>query len=831
MKLTEETAKIIVAAGRLGRSAGIPMISTELLLCAMAAIPGKCSSILYYNRITAESLAKVLNVDLSVVDGTFTQAGVDEGIDSFNLECKDVISRATRASESLGDNLIVKPEHILFCIVNTDSSRAYMLLRSMKADLDSISVAAAKELGCTDAGSDQGSDPDNTEPEENILAKFGKNLIELAKEGKIDPVIGRHDEINSIIEILARRTKNNPCIVGDPGVGKTALAEGIALRIAEDDVPEALKGKIIYSINIGSLVSGARYRGDFEERLEKLLNEASSDPDIILFIDEIHTLVGAGGGDGASDAANIMKPMLARGTIRVIGATTPDEYAKYIEKDPALDRRFQKIIVSEPSVEDAIKIIKGVRSKFEDHHRIRIPDEAIEQAVKLSDRYIPDKHLPDKAIDLIDRAASRKSTGLDYEEKKRAFQKETHDLYAQIKDESTSSEDKKVLMDKWLNLKKKFEEFEAAHKTDDDGFTGEITADDIADVISAMTGVPVAKLSESDAERLRNLEDELRKRVIGQDEAVTAISKAIKRSRLGFKDPKRPSGSFIFVGTTGVGKTELAKALADVMYGGEKSLIRIDMSEYMEKHDVSKLIGAPPGYAGHDEGGQLTDKVRKQPYSVVLFDEIEKAHPDIFNLMLQILDDGRLTDSKGRLIDFKNTIIIMTSNTGARLMLNTPVRKTRIGFATGDAPSDDTGHDELYGGRNYDDARELVITELKKAFSPEFVNRVDEIIFFHMLGKNDLLKIVDIMTSNVAKRIKERGIEIRFTDRAKELLATEGYDPEYGVRPLRRVIQSRIEDNFAEALLEGTISEGRVALVDAPDGRITITDAGPADSN
>jgi len=662
------------------------------------------------------------------------------------------------------------------------------------------------------------------------LDQYGKNLTQMAKDGKIDPVIGREEEINRVMQILARRTKNNPCLVGDPGVGKTAIAEGLALKIATDDVPDILKGKTVYSIDMGSMVAGSKYRGDFEERIKNVLTEACEDSNIILFIDEIHTLIGAGGGEGSLDAANIMKPMLTKNELQVIGATTLDEYSKHIEKDSALERRFQKVIVNEPSVHEAIQILKGLRPRYEEHHKIRITDEAIEQAVLLSTRYISDRFLPDKAIDLIDEAAARKRINFAEADTKHKLNSRLQQIAEEKQTAINNMEFEKaaVLRDEEADINEKLSAINNAEAPDENGFTGVLTVDDVADVLAKWSGIPVSKITESDEDRLRSLEEELKKRVIGQDEAVTAIAKAIRRSRLGLKDPSKPSGSFIFLGTTGVGKTELAKALAEVMFGDENALVRIDMSEYMEKHDVSKLIGSPPGYVGYDEGGQLTEKVRRHPYSVVLFDEIEKAHPDIFNSMLQVLDDGRLTDGKGRVVDFKNTIIIMTSNIGARMLTGDAGR--RIGFNLEDSKDEDeASRERLYGGKSYDEAKEVVMDELKKAFSPEFVNRVDEIIFFRMLGKDSLIKIVDLLTASVGKRVRDLGIEIRLSDEAKEILARKGYDPQYGARPLRRVIQSMVEDTFSSALLDHIITPGCIAEVVAGDDKesVKIVNGGP----
>ena len=843
MKLTKETTDVIVYSKRIAESQGGRMISTEAVLVALSAVEGVTQEILGRNGIEMEALCTLIGADDMVTEEPVAEYEIEEGLRTFRLETKRLFTQAGDLSRKVGREGVIMPEHLLFVIAANRNYTGNNLISRAGGDPNGIMDDLNKEFG-NDSGLAgdfiEDDDPEEERPKGNggkrggkknprkTLDEFGKNLSAMAKEGKIDPVIGREEEINRVMQILARRTKNNPCLVGDPGVGKTAIAEGLALKISTGDVPDILQGKTVYTIDMGSLVAGSKFRGDFEERIKNVLTEASSDPDVILFIDEIHTLIGAGGGEGSLDAANIMKPMLTKNELQIIGATTMDEYSKYIEKDSALERRFQKVIVNEPSPAESIEILKGLRPKYEEHHKIKITDEAIEQAVLLSGRYVSDRFLPDKAIDLIDEAAARKRINFADSDERRKLQKRLDEVVEDKKKAAENTEFEKAAMLKTEEekIKKRLEEIKQKETPDEDGYTGELTVDDIADVLSKWSGIPVSKITESDAQRLKNLEEELKKRVIGQDEAVTAIAKAIRRSRLGLKDPGKPSGSFIFLGTTGVGKTELAKALAEVMFGDENALVRIDMSEYMEKHDVSKLIGSPPGYVGYDEGGQLTEKVRRHPYSVVLFDEIEKAHPEIFNSMLQVLDDGRLTDGKGRVVDFKNTIIIMTSNIGARMLTSAAGRKIGFSSVSDDKDEDEASREGLYGGKTYDEAKAVVLDELKKAFSPEFINRVDEIVFFRMLGRDSLIKIVDILTAQVSKRVKDIGIEIRLTDDAKELLAKKGYDPQYGARPLRRVIQSMVEDNFSEALLDGVIKAGCIAEVYADGDEIKIRNAG-----
>ncbi len=642
------------------------------------------------------------------------------------------------------------------------------------------------------------------------MNQFGRDLTRLASENKFDPVIGRDSEIERVVEILSRRTKNNPCLIGEPGVGKTAIVEGLAQRIVAGNIPESLKNKRVFTLDLSSMLAGAKYRGDFEERLKTAIDEVMKAGNVILFIDEMHTIVGAGAAEGAIDASNILKPALARGEMQVIGATTLEEYRKFIEKDAALERRFQSVIVGEPTVDETIAILKGIRDKYEAHHKVKITDASIEAAAKLSDRYISDRFLPDKAIDLIDEAAAtvrlRNMTAppdlKDLEEQLDRLSKEK-EAAVMGQDFETAAK----LRDEEQTIKKSLEEKKQQWQEESKSSHLEVTENDIAEKIAKWTGIPVNKLATEESERLKNLEEILHKRVIGQEEAVHAVARAVRRGRVGLKDPKRPIGSFIFLGPTGVGKTELSKALAEAIFGDENAMIRIDMSEYMEKHAVSKLVGSPPGYVGYDEGGQLTEKIRRKPYSVILFDEIEKAHPDVFNILLQIMEDGILTDSQGRRVDFKNTVIIMTSNIGARLITS----HKRLGF--------ETDKEEM---RDYESIKNDVMGELKKAFRPEFLNRVDDIIVFHQLTEDNISSIAAIMLDGLMKRLAENGIHATYTPAVVSFVAKEGFDPVYGARPLRRAIQSKIEDALAEEMLDLKIGEGDRIVIDQQENKITV---------
>lgn len=758
-----------------------------------------------------------LREKLESINGTMSL--VELTPDDFTPRTKRVLRAAVIISSKTGYTY-VGTEHLLLAILSESDSYAVAFLEELGVSVERLAQAVSKGM---QGGADEGfggfeneSAPNGSQKGGSALDKFGRALTQAAKNGEIDPVIGREKEIQRVIQILSRRTKNNPVLIGEPGVGKTAVAEGLALEIAKGNVPEILKDKRVVSLDLTGMVAGAKYRGDFEERIKAAIDEVKKSKNTILFIDELHTIVGAGAAEGSADAANILKPSLARGDFQVIGATTLNEYRKYIEKDAALERRFQPVKVGEPTPEQAVQILKGLRDSYEAHHKVKITDEAINAAVTLSSRYIADRYLPDKAIDLIDEGASKVRLAsltspdnvkeledeiADYEkEKASAINEQDFERAARLRDEQ------KELQTKLDDAKKKWQEQQK-------GNSGEVTAEDIAKIVSEWTGVPVVQLTKEESERLLNMENVLHERVIGQSEAVTAIAKAIRRGRVGLKDPKRPVGSFIFLGPTGVGKTELCKALAEAMFGDENAMLRLDMSEYMEKHTVSKLIGSPPGYVGFEEGGQLTEKVRRKPYSVVLFDEIEKAHPDVFNMLLQILEDGRLTDSQGRTVDFKNTIIIMTSNVGARLITE---KQSSLGFNSENENAEESEKKDI---------KELVTGELRKVFRPEFLNRVDDIIVFNKLNKDEIKQIAVKMLKTLENRLDKMNIKISFTDNAISEIADKGFDENYGARPLRRAIQNEIEDPLSEQMLEGKVKDGAVVTCDFADGQFTFTTA------
>ena len=803
---TEKANKSLNAAVKAAQDLGHTYIGSEhILLGLLSDTSTVAGAVLAAHNITYADIEEELKRSIGVGVPTELQP------DDFTPRSKNILETSVAFARQMGQQL-VGTEHVLLAIAREGSCSATLLLSRAGVSMQDIVNDVSKALmgGTANAGTDN---KDGGKENESMLSQFGRDLTKLAKDGKIDPVIGRQKEIERVIQILSRRTKNNPCLIGEPGVGKTAIAEGLALKIVSGEVPELLKDKKIYSLDLTGMVAGTKYRGDFEERIKKVIDEVKNAKDVILFIDEVHTLIGAGSAEGAADAANILKPSLARGELQIIGATTIEEYRKHIEKDAALERRFQPVMVDEPSQEEAIEILKGIKDKYEAHHKVKITDEAIESAVKLSTRYIGDRYLPDKAIDLIDEAASRvrlrsytaPSDLKELEDKKKSVEAEKLSaVNAQEFERAAALRDEERKLDKEIKDKKE-NWHDMAGKSHD-----EVTPADIADIVSSWTGVPVTQLSTEESDRLLHMEDELHRRIVGQDEAVEAVSRAIRRGRVGLKDPKKPIGSFIFLGPTGVGKTELCKALAAAMFGDENAMIRLDMSEYMEKHTVSRLIGSPPGYVGYDEGGQLTEKVRRRPYSVILFDEIEKAHPDVFNMLLQILDDGILTDSQGRRVDFKNCIIIMTSNVGAKLISGSG---KALGFSSerGNVPS-------------YDRVRELVMKELKNTFRPEFLNRVDDIIVFHSLEKQDISEIARRMLETLSKRVAQLDITLIFDESAVQKTADAGFDPVYGARPLKRVIQQQIEDKLSEQMLEGKVTTGKKYICKAENGEFVFAE-------
>ncbi|MFZ5353623.1 MAG: ATP-dependent Clp protease ATP-binding subunit [Bacillota bacterium] len=796
-KFTERAQKVMVYAQEEAKSLNHSYIGTEHILLGLLR--------------EGESVAyQVLNskgIGLDVVRSQVIEI-IGKGeqpvsqVLGYTPRTKTVLELSANEARTMGHNYI-GTEHLLLGLIREGEGVAAQILSSMGFNLQNT---AAEIQGILNTDMPQGRHKTSAPPAANTkyLNQFGKDLTEMAGDGKLDPIIGREKEIERVIQILSRRTKNNPVLIGDPGVGKTAIAEGLAQKIVEGNIPEILKDKRIVTLDLSSMVAGSKYRGEFEERLKNVMNEIKEAKNIILFIDEMHTIIGAGGAEGAIDASNILKPALARGEVQAIGATTLDEYKKHVEKDTALERRFQPVQVGEPTKEESLKILEGLRDKYEAHHKVKITDEALKASVELSDRYITDRYLPDKAIDLVDEAASRvriKTFTAPPDLKK--LEDELASLEME-KAEAISLQDFERaadIRDKLQDIKKTLDEEKKNWNDKAISKSMVVGEDEIAAIVSSWTGIPVTRLAEEESRKLLNLEQILHERVIGQEEAVQAVAKAIKRARVGLKDPKRPVGSFIFLGPTGVGKTELSKALAEALFGDESSIIRIDMSEYMEKHTVSRLIGSPPGYVGYEEGGQLTDKVRRKPYSVILFDEIEKAHPDVFNILLQILDDGRLTDGKGRVVDFKNTVVIMTSNVGA-----TTIKKQKVlGFTASENAKSDA----------YEHMKDNVMEELKRTFRPEFLNRLDEVIVFHELDEEHLKSIVELMLKSLTGRIKEMNIHIDITDEAKKLIVKKGFDPVYGARPLRRAIQKLVEDRLSEEMLLGTVKPGNDVLLDA----------------
>jgi len=809
-KFTKKAEKAVQIAEKTAVDLGHNYVGTEHILYGLAKEQtGIASKVLENQNITAEAILEKIEELVGVGENKHT------GTMGLTPRTKRVIENAFREAKRLNSEFI-GTEHLLIGIMREGDSVAVRIMLELNLDPQKlyneiIKVINDYETSDSNTG-DVAKSNKNSYNATPTLNQFGSDLSKLAREGKLDPVIGRKNEIERIIQILSRRTKNNPCLIGEPGVGKTAVIEGLAEKIVSGDVPENLKNKRVVTLDISGMVAGAKYRGDFEERIKKALKEVKKAGDIIIFIDEIHTIVGAGAAEGAIDAANILKPLLARGEIQLIGATTLNEYRKYIEKDSALERRFQPVTVNEPSEEDAILILKGLRDKYEAHHNVKITDEAIIEATKLSIRYINDRFLPDKAIDIIDEAASKAKLKTFTEPTIIKTLEENIQKITAEKDEAVISqnfEKAAELRDVEKKEKEKLEKEKQKWKDKTSKDVRQISGEDIAEVIANWTGIPTKKISQDENEKLKNLENALHERVIGQNEAVKAVAKAIKRSRVGLQDPNRPIGSFMFLGPTGVGKTELSKALAESLFGDENSMIRIDMSEYMEAHSTSKMIGSPPGYVGFDEAGGLTEKVRRKPYSVILFDEVEKAHPDVLNMLLQILDDGRLTDSHGRVVNFKNTVIIMTSNIGARLITD----KKTLGFT-----STENNQEE----KEYERTKKEVMAELKKQFRPEFINRIDEIIVFHKLVPEEIKQIAEIMLKQITKRLKDQNIDITIDEKAKDLIVKKGTDATYGARPLRRAIQTMIEDKIAEEIIDGNIKNGDKAIITEREETITV---------
>jgi ATP-dependent Clp protease ATP-binding subunit ClpC len=796
-RFTERARQVVVLAQDEARALKHNYIGTEhILLGLLREEEGLAARVLESLDITVEEVraqvARIVGQGDEVTTGQIP----------FTPRAKKVLELALREALSLGHNYI-GTEHILLGLVRENEGVAARILLDFDADAEKIRNEIIRMLSGPGRRQQGGATPASEKSKSSkLLDQFGRNLTKAATEGKLDPVVGRQTEIERVMQILSRRQKNNPVLIGEPGVGKTAVVEGLAARIASNQVPELLKGRQIYTLDLAALVAGSKYRGEFEERLKKVMKEITQRGDIILFIDELHNLVGAGAAEGAIDAASILKPALARGELQTIGATTLDEYRKYLERDAALERRFQQVRVDEPTIDDTVQILRGLRDRYEAHHRCKISDDALRAAAVLADRYIQDRHLPDKAIDLIDEAGSRlrnrtKADPPRYRELEEEIENVRAEKEASI--EAQEFEKAAALRDKERKLTQKKKELEENWRNEADEEQPEVGEDEIADIVSMWTGIPVFKLTEAESQKLIRMEDELHKRVIGQDQAIVAVSKAIRRARAGIKDPKRPTGSFIFLGPSGVGKTELARTLAEFLFGDEDAMIQVDMSEYMEKHSVSRLVGSPPGYVGYDEGGQLTEAVRRKPYSVVLLDEIEKAHPDVFNILLQILEDGKLTDAQGRKVDFRNTIVIMTSNIGAASIS----KNVTLGFSVGDET-----------GLSYEDMKGRVMGELKKVFRPELLNRIDEIIVFHKLEKHEIFEIVELLMKRLRDQMAIHGATIELTPDAKELLVGEGFDPTMGARPLRRAIQRLIEDPLADFVLGRELHEGSTIVID-----------------
>ncbi len=800
-RFTKKAIEALEAADKASKELGHGYIGTEHILIGLLSVEDcLASSILKNHGVSLEKLKELIEQLISPSNGINIRE--PEG---YTPRAKRVLDASYREAVRFRATL-VGTEHILIAIIKETDSIAARLLNTIGVNVQKLYVDILLAMG--EDGNLYKEEFQNGKPRNKgksttpTLNQYSRDLTELAKEGKLDPVIGREEEIQRVIQILSRRTKNNPCLIGEPGVGKTAIAEGLAIKIIEGNVPDTIQNKRVLTLDLSGMVAGSKYRGEFEERIKRVLAEVKNDGKVLLFLDELHTIIGAGGAEGAIDASNILKPSLARGEIQLIGATTIDEYRKYIEKDAALERRFQPVMVDEPSEEETIKILKGLKDRYEKHHGVKISEDALVAAVRMSSRYLNDRFLPDKAIDLIDEASSRVRLGIYSapkelkeieeelekleQEKENAIVSEAYEKAGEIKKKQLKKEEKKnKIIAKWEKEKSSVKLF--------------VDENQIAEIVSNWTKIPVKKLEQEEAERLRNLEGILHERVVGQEEAVSAVSKAIRRGRVGLKDPKRPIGSFLFLGPTGVGKTELSKALAEAMFGSENTIIRIDMSEYMEKHSVSKLIGSPPGYVGYEEGGQLSEKVRRNPYSVILFDEIEKAHPDVFNILLQVLDDGHITDAQGRKVNFKNTILIMTSNAGAESIIS----PKKLGFTTVENEKE-----------NYEQMKENVMGEVKRIFKPEFLNRIDEIIVFHALNKENIRAIVSIMSDVMIKRTKKQmDITVILEDSAKDYIVEKGYDEKFGARPLRRALQSKIEDRLAEEILDGKVKKGDTVTI------------------
>jgi len=803
-KFTNRAEKAIALAQECAQVLGHSYIGSEHLLYGLVKEGnGLAYKVLASQNVSEEKIFTLIGEMIG------TSSPLKHAPVGYTPRMKRVIEVSFAEAKKLGNNFI-GTEHLLLGIMKESESVASRILGELNADIQKIYNDVMRIVSDETIGLGKEKKKTHEHSQTPTLNQFGKDLTFEATEGKLDPIIGREKEVERMLQILSRRTKNNPCLVGEPGVGKTAVVECLAEKIVEGEVPENLKSKRVVSLDISSMIAGAKYRGDFEERLKKCLDEIKKTGNVILFIDEIHTIVGAGAAEGAIDAANILKPLLARAEIQVVGATTLEEYRKYIEKDAALERRFQPVEIAEPTSEETLEILKGIRDKYEAHHKVKITDGALQTAVELSIRYINDRFLPDKAIDLMDEAASRvKLDTLIAPKEVKKIEDKIQEIIREKEDAIYTQDFEKAakLRNKEQKENTKLEKMKQEWEQKNEIAYVEVSENDIAEVVSVWTGIPVIKLTETETKRLKELEIELHKRVIGQEEAITSVSKAIRRGRVGLKDPKRPIGSFLFLGPTGVGKTETCKALAEALFGDETTMIRIDMSEYMEKHTVSKLIGSPPGYVGFEEGGQLTEKVRRKPYSVVLFDEIEKAHPDVFNILLQILDDGRLTDSQGRVVDFKNTVIIMTSNIGARQISD----KKEIGFAGKENPD-----------KNYEKIKNNVMSELKKEFKPEFLNRVDEIIVFKQLVEGEISQIVELMLQSSLARLKERKIKIKITESLKKEIIKKGFDPIYGARPIKRAIQNLVEDNLAEALLDKKIKNNSNITLDYENEKVII---------